>query len=589
MTIRLNQASKVIEIDSSLLRFNESVIGVSGRVELDRKKRYAFKFKATDVSPRDIVPLLNRKLVKSLNKFDIRTPINITVDIAGMPPTKNPNVDVAFDIRNTRFKYSTLDFSSLSTSGTFTNHVDSTRRNNNSNSQINIHSFTGVMQDIPVSGKVTFTALDDPFINAFITTQLNFSQLNDHINTNRILFKSGTFTSEISYKGELDEYLDSTRTNYKGKLNGSVTALNTSLYYVPKKMFIDKINTICEFTEKKFTIHTLTLDLMGSPVKIKGHMLNFIPFFVRPKNKGHVKLSVTSPDLDLTPFAAKTKREKKAVRQNRQPSKKLTALFDLVYHTLEFDLDLKVDKLTFRTFSAKDVEGKVTLFNTKLEAQPITMKIAGGSANLGFALTNLFDPVSPMHINLTLNDTDIKSLFDCFSNFNQQTIQAENISGSLSADVKFSADIDDRYAIIAPTMRGLLTCKITNGVLTDFEPLQNMSNFLFKKRNFSDVQFAELNSNFSVQGTTIDIKRMEIQSSVLSLFLQGRYSFTDSTSLSVQLPLTNLRKRDKDFKPENIGTDAKAGPSVFLHVHRNKDIQNKVKIDYDPFKKWVKK
>jgi hypothetical protein len=118
--------------------------------------------------------------------------------------------------------------------------------------------------------------------------------------------------------------------------------------------------------------------------------------------------------------------------------------------------------------------------------------------------------------------------------------------------------------------------------------MENMSNFLFKKRDFSDVEFAELNSNFSITGTSMDISRMEIQSSVLSLFLEGRYSFTDSTSLSVQLPLSNLKKRHKDFKPKNIGTDSKAGPSVYLHVYRDKDINSKIQIDYDPFKKWAK-
>ncbi len=137
-------------------------------------------------------------------------------------------------------------------------------------------------------------------------------------------------------------------------------------------------------------------------------------------------------------------------------------------------------------------------------------------------------------------------------------------------------------------MSGTLACKITNGVLKNFEPMENMSNFLFKKRDFSDVQFAELNSNFSISGTNMDISRMEIQSSVLSLFLEGRYSFTDSTSLSVQLPLSNLKKRHKDFKPKNIGTHAKAGPSIFLHVYRDKDINSKIKIDYDPFKKWAR-
>jgi len=207
--------------------------------------------------------------------------------------------------------------------------------------------------------------------------------------------------------------------------------------------------------------------------------------------------------------------------------------------------------------------------------------------NLNFSLKNVFDPISPMEVTAKVNNADIKELFLNFNNFNQKTIQADNLRGRISADVKLNASVNEVYSLLASSMRGTLECKISDGGLKDFEPMENMSNFLFKKRDFSDVEFAELNSSFSITGTNLDISRMEIQSSVVSLFLEGRYSFTDSTSLSVQIPLSNLKKRHKDFKPKNIGTHAKAGPSIFLHVYRAKDVNSKIQIDYDPFKKWV--
>jgi hypothetical protein len=266
----------------------------------------------------------------------------------------------------------------------------------------------------------------------------------------------------------------------------------------------------------------------------------------------------------------------------------MTDLFDLVYDRLEFDVDVSVDELTFRKFNASHFKGDVRLNNQVLRANPISMQVAGGTMELNFSLKNVFDPVAPMSAEARISDANIRELFLNFNNFNQKTIYAENLRGTISADVTFSANVDENYKLLAPSMRGSLDCRISNGGLMNFEPMENMSNFLFKKRDFSDVEFAELNSNFSIAGTNMDISRMEIQSTVLSLFLEGRYSFTDSTSLSVQIPLSNLKKRHKDFKPKNIGTHAKAGPSVFLHVYRDRDINSKVKIDYDPFKKWVR-
>ncbi len=57
---------------------------------------------------------------------------------------------------------------------------------------------------------------------------------------------------------------------------------------------------------------------------------------------------------------------------------------------------------------------------------------------------------------------------------------------------------------------------------------------------------------------------MEIQSTVLTLFLEGKYSLDNDTNLSIQVPLSNLKKRDKGYVPKNIGVDAKIGPSVYL-------------------------
>ena len=137
--------------------------------------------------------------------------------------------------------------------------------------------------------------------------------------------------------------------------------------------------------------------------------------------------------------------------------------------------------------------------------------------------------------------------------------------------------------------------RISDGIILEtasqqvvrFEPMQKMSNFLFKKRDFSHVQFAEIKSEISMTGKSFDIKRMEVQSNVISFFLEGRYSLEDSTNLSIQVPLSNFKKRDQTYKPENVGTDAKVGASVFLRVHSNK--KGETKIAYDLFKKFKKK
>jgi hypothetical protein len=87
--------------------------------------------------------------------------------------------------------------------------------------------------------------------------------------------------------------------------------------------------------------------------------------------------------------------------------------------------------------------------------------------------------------------------------------------------------------------------------------------------------------------TRIEFERMEVQSTAISMFVEGTYDLKDSTDLSIQIPLSNVKKRDQNIPPENIGTDAKVGPSVFLRVRPNKE--GKTEISYDPFKKLRRK
>ena len=585
----LNTYTNALEIlPASTVRFDKANIGLSGSFQLRKEGAFTLQFNATNAEPNKLQTLLNKKLKKTLGKFKFEGVITLSALLNGRSiPGNIPDVDITFSTKKANLRYGSLDFSSLALNGSFTNHVDNTKAKDNNNSKIFIADFKGQMEKIPIEGNIGFTELADPLIDLNFVSKLSYKDVNAHLDNDRFVLDNGRFISSVAYKGRLSEYLDPTRTHYSGKLNGSIVATDASLFYKPKKIRIQQVQFTGAFTEKLFEIKKLALELNGSPIALRGTVKDFIPFFIQPKNKAVVSLAASSERLDLTPFTRPREAKRKSKSQNEQSRKRMTELLDLVYDRLQFDVDLKVNELIFRKFKAHNINGRVKMNNQRLTANPISMDVAGGTMKLNFSMDNLFDEITPMVVDAGISNADIKELFLNFNHFNQKAIHADNLRGKISADVKFNANVDATYNLITSSMRGTLNCKIVNGGIVNFEPMENMSNFLLKKRDFSDVEFAELNSNFSITGTDMDISRMEIQSTVLSFFVEGRYSFTDSTSLSVQIPLSNLKKRDRNFKPKNIGTHAKAGPSVFLHVYRDKDINSKIKIDYDPFKKWA--
>jgi hypothetical protein len=72
---------------------------------------------------------------------------------------------------------------------------------------------------------------------------------------------------------------------------------------------------------------------------------------------------------------------------------------------------------------------------------------------------------------------------------------------------------------------------------------------------------------------------MEIQSNVMSMFVEGIYNQKGTTDLSIQIPLNNLKKRGDYYIPENRGVDKKAGSSIFIRGRPGEDGNIKFKLD----------
>jgi len=70
------------------------------------------------------------------------------------------------------------------------------------------------------------------------------------------------------------------------------------------------------------------------------------------------------------------------------------------------------------------------------------------------------------------------------------------------------------------------------------------------------------------------------------MYIEGKFSMKNTTDLSIQIPLSNLKKRDSAYKPENTGIDKKDGMNVFIRGTPGPD--GNVKFRYDLFHEFRK-
>ena len=166
---------------------------------------------------------------------------------------------------------------------------------------------------------------------------------------------------------------------------------------------------------------------------------------------------------------------------------------------------------------------------------------------------------------------DVKRIFRAFENFGQDGITSQSLEGDLTAKITASLHLSENGAVSPASLVSNIDFSLKNGALIDYEPVKKMQRSIFKKRDFSNIRFAELKDRLEVKNREIKINRMEIQSSVLTMFVEGVYSQRGNTDLSIQVPFNNFKKRDSTYNPENFGVDKKGGRSIYIRGRPGED------------------
>ncbi len=517
---------------------------------------------------------------KGLSVLNVEKPFAIGVHLeAPMGQSAPASVLVKFDLKNNVFKSSFVTITDLSLNGVMSNHEDPSKPMDNKNSAVKLNNVVGKVDELPFEAHAVLSDFDDLALDIFSKHAVTLPQLNREVDTTSIRFTGGNFVSEFHYKGKLNEYFDQETGTYKGDLEGTAKIENGAFTLIARKLDFKDIAMSMRFNEDTVWLDRLGIAFGKSSANLQGIITNYVPYFTKTVNKGFVKLKITSPNMDMGSFLVKNSGKKKSAKQAKQDKQRVSEMLDKVFTMLQFDVDIAIDKLKNRTFAATKFSATIKLNGNSLAMNDVKMNLGGGKLNMSLTMKDLQKDINPVEVKATASNIAVKELFRAFDNFHQKTITDQNLEGIISFNTKFRLKLNDDFNMIPPSFNGEATMLVRDGRLINVEAIHNMSNFLFRKRDFDDVRFAQISGKVKANHRDIQIARMEIQSSVLSLFLEGKYSLDNDTNLSIQVPLSNLKKRDKGYVPKNVGVDAKVGASVFLIAKGMPD--GKTEISYD--------
>lgn len=527
--------------------------------------------------------LLTEKISTALAIVKIGKPIiQVKTEISGPLNGGDPLVNATYTCTENNIQSPYANFSNCSFTGLYTNELMKGQPRKDPNSRLQFTNFTGTWQNLIIKAKnINIDNLEFPVVNADFKTDFDLSQLNTLLGSNTLDLHEGKGSLDITYSGPLQE------NNKKNTLlNGKCTFSDGILMYHPRNIEVKNLNGNIVFKNSDVFVNDFRGDVQGSKIIMNGSGKNLITLLKTNPGKMFLDWNIYSPSLNLGSFTS-------LLKQRIATSKKINLKsgigqkLDEIINQANFNLDVKTDQLIYKQFTGTGVKASLGLINENWALNNVSINQGGGSLVLNGYLNAKNSKYYEAKVKVNIQNADVNKVFYAFNNFGQKGITSENLRGKLTATANVRMDIDRNLTGMPENMEGYVDFSLKKGALLHYKPLEKIGELTPTARNFDEIYFAELKDRFDIKDRQIIINRMEIESTLLTLFVQGVYGLGDKTDISIQVPLSNLKKRDEDFKLKNKGTGADGGPSLYLRGKRGDDGNIQFKLDL--FRKFRKK
>lgn len=575
---------KALSFDSINIQLSGQPFNLSGQLQLaGAQPQFQLRIHTRKVSYDFIKSALPQRLSNALSIVDVSNTLDANAEITGPLKGGEPKVYVTWQAKDVNLKTLFMDFDQAAFNGFYSNEVIAGLPRKDPNSVIEVNGFTANWHGLPVkSEKIKILDLSAPLLSCDLTSEFSMTQLNELVGSNTLNLNQGEGSVHLNYVGPLVK-----NDNTNSFLNGTVAFKDAVIEYTPRKVEMKKVNGKLVFKDSDVFVEDLRCVVLNNAITMNGQAKKILTLINTQPAEANIDWNISIPVMNLGSFVYLFKAKESDKRQQAKKSTLQTMankIDDFIEHG-RLHVKLNAGKLTYKKFVGSNALVDITLLNDRYLINSVGLDHSGGHMALKGALLSQANS-HKADLNINLENVDVSKVFADFNNFGQDGLTAQSLEGKLSAAIQASMNISNDGQVIPSSIVSRVDFSLKEGALNNYEPIKKIQRFIFKKRNFDNIRFAELKDRLEISSQGIKINRMEIQSTALSLFVEGMYSPKGATDLSIQVPLSNLKKRDEDYNPENVGVNKKVGGSIFLRGKPGDDGNIKFKLDL--FKKFNK-
>ena len=583
--LKYGKQSQQLSFEDIPIRLSGQKFALTGAFDLgDKNPAFSLKVKVRQANYEAIKKLLPHRIDSSLSMVALDKPLDADAELYGPLRGGEPFILVSWKVMHSKLATQFLDFDDASFTGFYKNEVTKGLPRKDPNSVLVVRGLTASWHGLPATAdRIQILNLAVPELTCDLRSAFPLASLNELLQANSMQMTSGNALVQLNYRGPVQR-----NDNTNSFLNGNVQFTSGTMMYTRRNVQMTEMNGYLRFSNSNINIDNLHCKVLGSSVTLNGTANNILTLISTQLNQVKIDFSIYSPSLNLGSFTYLLQSPKKVTvaKSSKNQFGKLAGQIDDLLEQSRINVALKADAVSYKKFHGTGLAADVSLLQDRYLLNNVTVNVAGGRMGLNGELVSVRNNYHQASLKVNMQNVDVKQVFYAFDNFGQDGITSQSLEGKLTTDANVSIGINDAGAVLPSSANGVVNFSLKNGALNDYEPIKKVQTFIFKKRDFENIRFAELKDRFDITNGEIKINRMEIQSSVLSLYVEGIYSQKGNTDISIQVPLSNLKKRGDDYNPENVGADKKGGRSLYVRGRPGDDGSIKFKLDlFNKFKK----
>jgi hypothetical protein len=516
------------------------------------------------------------------DKVSMAGPLDAFGTVEGsLLPNQEPAVNMNWTTTNNTLQTHVASFSQCSFAGNFMNSVHKDSAHNDNNSRITFHHFAGNWDGIHLSGKdITITNLLQPQLHFAFHSDCKLATLDDKFALKNIMFKKGDVNLDLFYDGPITK-----DKSMLEELEGRLDIKNGEVEYVPHNFTFANCNGVVGFFKDSISMRRFSCQYKENKLDIEVEGKNIRRKFVvnDVSQEAAVKCYIRTSYLNLNDFKPLfSHKNQRAKPKKAHPGFAATAdKLDGVLDNSIIAVQVNAKEVKQGNMDAKNFEADIKFHPHHWELARISLQVADGLLVTNGQVIKNANGNHDASITVKVEHTDMKKLLYAFDNFGQDAVTHQHLEGKFSTNTSLKAGIDHSGKIIPASINGFVDFSLKDGALKKFPPMAHMKKFVFKHRDMDDIRFAEIKDKIEIKGNDIFFNRMEIESSVFRLFIEGNYALDGkNTDMLIQVPLSNLNSENfiDDVAPKNVGTTTKVGMSVWLRAANDDDGKVKLKL-----------